>query len=60
MADDVYYSYLSDMRRLQRHWETFINNIEVSKILPDLVATDAFTKGDEQEVSLNFQVDFLI
>ena len=45
-----YYDYQRELRRLQRHRETFINNIEVAKILPTLCESEAFTKRDETEV----------
>ena len=43
-------SYQRELRRLNRHRETFINNIEVNKVLPILVESAAFTKRDETEV----------
>ena len=50
MMSGDYYDYQRELRRLQRHRETFINNIEVAKILPTLCESEAFTKRDETEV----------
>ncbi len=46
----MYEEYRRDLRRLQRHRETFINNIEVERILPTLCESEAFTQRDETEV----------
>ena len=44
------FDYRQALRRLDRHRDTFVNTLEVTKVLPALAQTEAFTKRDEAEV----------
>ncbi len=52
------FDYRQALRRLDRHRDTFVNTLEVTKVLPALAQTEAFTKRDESEV--NFTLHLII